>query len=64
MPGNVQTLFVERNRLSREVIDAPSLKLFNRHLDNVLNTIQKDTLNLKLNLWSKGMLYQLCVTEH
>lgn len=60
MAGDIQSLFIERNRLSREVIDAPSLKLFNRHLDNVFNTIQKDTLNLKLNLRSKGMLYQKC----
>ena len=27
------------NRLPREVVDAPSLSVFKRHLDNVLNTM-------------------------
>jgi len=49
VPGEVQTghqeaFLYERvvkdcNRLPREVVDAPSLSVFKRHLDNALNNV-------------------------
>ncbi|KFM08221.1 hypothetical protein AS27_09919, partial [Aptenodytes forsteri] len=34
-----ERVFKHWNRLPREVVDAPSLSVFKRHLDNALNTM-------------------------
>ena len=41
MLGNISLLRVVKhwNRLPRDVVDAPSLSVFKRHLDNALNSM-------------------------
>lgn len=60
MLGEIQTFFYWKEKASQRSGWCPNLSVFNRHLDNVLNNIQKHTLNLKFNLRSKGMIYQKC----